>query len=90
MSEHINSAENIKVISIAFYSERFDPKFIFVAGDATAAPTAAEIVIYEDIMKPYLTAALIFQDDEDFNKLKYNRKNINKYCWSAITKRHKR
>ena len=68
MSEHINSAENIKVISIAFYSERFDPKFIFVAGDATAAPTAAEIVIYEDIMKPYLTAALIFQDDQDFGK----------------------
>tara|TARA_S200002703_G_scaffold78781_1_gene67839 strand:+ start:11018 stop:12418 length:1401 start_codon:yes stop_codon:yes gene_type:complete len=68
MSEHINSAENIKVISIAFYSERFDPKYIFVAGDATAAPTAAEIVIYEDIMKPYLTASLIFQDDQDFGK----------------------
>jgi hypothetical protein len=68
MSEHINSAEQIKVISIAFYSERFDPKFIFVAGQRQAAPTAAEIVIYEDIMKPYLTAALIFQDDQDFGR----------------------
>jgi len=68
MSEHINSAEQIKVISIAFYSERFDPKLIFVAGQEQAAPTAAEIVIYEDIMKPYLTAALIFQDDQDFGR----------------------
>mgnify|MGYP003637844858 CR=1 FL=1 len=68
MSEHINSAENIKILRIAFFSERFNPKFIFVAGEQQAAPTAAEIVIYEDIMNPYLTASLIFQDDVDFGR----------------------
>lgn len=65
----IVSAEQVIIHSIEITSEKFaSDKKLLVAGDANGAGVGVELVIYENITMPYLTGALMIQDDNDIHR----------------------
>jgi len=61
----MSQAEQIKILEVSIRSERFvDGKKLLVAGDG--AGVGVELVIYENIYMPYLTGAILIQDDNNF------------------------
>ena len=64
------SAEQIEIVEISISSERFrDNLKLHIAGQETAAPTAVELNIFENIMIPFLTGKLIITDDNDLYRI---------------------
>ena len=64
------SAEQIEIVEISISSERFrDNLKLHIAGQETAAPTAVELNIFENIMIPYLTGKLVIADDNDLYRI---------------------
>ena len=60
----MSEAEQIKIIEVSIRSEKFlDGKKLLVSGDG--AGVGVELVIYENIYMPYLTGAILIQDDND-------------------------
>ena len=58
----ITSSEQLDLIGITMDSERFN-KPLSIAG------IVAEINVYEDLSKGYLTADMVLQDDQDFYRM---------------------
>lgn len=66
----IQSAEQIDIIKVTLFSERFrEGTVLHFAGIETDAPTALEINVYETLTLPYLTGSLVLQDDNDVYRL---------------------
>jgi hypothetical protein len=60
----IQSAEQVKIVSITLESEKFRLPII-LASRSPSSTIVAEVNIYEHITKPFLTGSIVIQDDQD-------------------------
>jgi len=78
MATNIFSPEDIVIKRVRLYAERFPSNYQYLnlagfendnANGAGGAPIVTELSIYENLFKPYLTATMTIQDDQDLYRL---------------------